>query len=45
MILPRFELEKEIVDEFFKLEEGTTEALQEIFNKKQKIAFEKFWKK
>ena len=44
MILPRFELEKEIVDEFFKLEEGTTEVLQEIFNKKQKIAFEKFWK-
>ena len=44
MILPRFELEKEIIDKFFKLEEGTTEALQEIFNKKQKIAFEKFWK-
>ena len=44
IILPRFELEKEIVDEFFKLEEGTTEVLQEIFNKKQKIAFEKFWK-
>jgi hypothetical protein len=45
-ILPRFKLEKEIINEFFKLEIAeSTQKLKEIFNKKQKVYLEKLWKK
>ena len=43
-ILPHFELEKEIVDAFFKAEEGKMEFLQSKFNENQATYFEKFWK-
>ena len=45
-ILPHFELEKEIIDKFFKKadDEGLgTELLQDEFNKNQIDYFEKFW--
>ena len=43
-ILPHFKLEKEIVDAFFKAEEGKMEFLQSKFNENQATYFEKFWK-